>query len=125
MFLSNIIRGYKKYRNTVIAKYNRLKQRAMLDAPKVIPSEEEIFKLSIDLFTEEYNDFNVDNERYRNAETYTLKYFSMHNFLEKYNIVPKNVEITEKNVRSVITNVFFDIQKKGVDPYNYISSFNK
>jgi len=123
MFLSNIIWAYKKYRNTVISKYNRLKQRAMLDTPVAPPSKEEVYKLGLQLFTEEYKDFNLDNEKYIDSETYTLKYYSMHNFLMNNGVLSKDLEVSDKTIRKVITEVFFNIQKSGKTPKEYIINF--
>lgn len=112
IFITNIIIAYKEHRSKVIIKYNRMKQRAELDAPKKPPSKEEIFDMGFDLLMSEYNEYENDPQNYTSKDTYLLKYMSMYRFLLSCSAIKALEEESNGNAKDCIIN-FFESVKRG------------
>jgi len=110
MYVSSIINAYKKHKVEVYKKYKREVDKVRREKPSIKPSDKEVIETSINLIKLEYEDYLVDPDEYSESDFRYTQYKYIYQFLLKYGLVEQLNKYNDKELKSHIVNVFFEIK---------------
>ena len=103
MYLSSIVNAYKRYKQEL--------DTVRRETPSIKPTDKEVIDTSINLINLEYEDYLVDPDEYRDSDFRYTQYKYIYQFLLKYGLVDQLYKYNDRDLKTLVVNVFFEIKK--------------
>ena len=115
MYLSSIVNAYKKHKLLVYKRYKQELDTVRRETPSIKPTDKEVIDTSINLINLEYEDYLVDPDEYRDSDFRYTQYKYIYQFLLKYGLVNQLYKYNDRDLKTVVVNVFFEIKKSNTE----------
>ena len=120
-YISAMVNAYKKHRGNVYQKYRRLQERIRREKEPENISKKDAFYLGLELVENEFNDYEVNPERYCDTEYRDTQFKHLYFFLTKHKLIePKELTETE-DLKKYIISWFKALQQELTAPREYIT----
>tara|TARA_R110002153_G_scaffold218036_1_gene370512 strand:- start:5196 stop:5915 length:720 start_codon:yes stop_codon:yes gene_type:complete len=111
MYLSSIVNAYKKHKLVVYKRYKQELDKVRREKTSIKPTDKEVIDTSINLINLEYEDYLVDPDEYRDSDFRYTQYKYIYQFLLKYGLVDQLYKYNDRDLKTLVVNVFFEIKK--------------
>ena len=120
IYVSNIVKEYKKHRGIVFQKYQRIQERIRRETEPQKMSKKDTFYLGLELLENEYEDYLSNADEYCDSEYRDTQFKHLYSYLTKHRLIESRKCEDVSELKSYILSWFRAIEKKDTNPRTYI-----